>query len=76
MALYYNGAKKIVNNTVYGTSGLFFIYIILNIFLCFSLFADIIAVMITYGGSNAMICHGGGIRKFFNAMSQNKEKQI
>ena len=23
--------------------------------------ADIIAVMITYGGSNAMICHGGGL---------------
>jgi hypothetical protein len=22
---------------------------------------DIIAVMITYGGSNAMICHGAGI---------------
>ena len=23
---------------------------------------DIIAVMITYGGSNAMICHGAGIK--------------
>ena len=23
--------------------------------------ADIIAVMITYGGSNAMICHGAGL---------------
>ena len=23
--------------------------------------ADIIAVMITYGGSNAMICHGSGL---------------